>query len=35
LEESQLYYPKRGCRFAKHNLSTACHDHVSGMEQFR
>ena len=35
MEESQPYYPKRGCRFAKHNLSTACHDHVSGMEQFR
>jgi len=34
LEESQSYYPKGGCRFAKHNLSTACYDHVSRMEQF-
>ena len=35
VKESQPYYPKRGCRFAKHNLSTACHDSVSRMEQFR
>ncbi len=34
LKESQPYYPKRGCRFAKHNLSTACYDRVSKLEQF-
>ena len=32
--EAQPYYPKRGCRFAKHNLSTACYDRVSKMDQF-
>lgn len=33
LKESQPYYPKRGCCFAKHNLSTACYDRVSKLEQ--
>jgi len=33
LKESQPYYPKRGCRFAKHNLSIACYDRVSKLEQ--
>jgi hypothetical protein len=33
LKESQLHYPKGGCRFAKHNLSIACYDCVSKLEQ--
>jgi hypothetical protein len=34
LEELQSYYPKGRCRFVNHNLSTACYDRVSKMEQF-
>lgn len=34
LKESQLNYPKRGCRFAKRNMSTVCDERVTKMEQF-
>jgi hypothetical protein len=34
LKESQLNYPKRGCRFAKRNMPTVCDEHVTKLEQF-
>jgi len=33
-KESPLYYPKRGCRFAKRNLQNVCDERVTKLEQF-
>jgi hypothetical protein len=32
-EEVSTLYPKRGCRFVKRNLPTACYERVTKMEQ--